>query len=49
LFVPEAPQQPLGNPSMLWHLFQAGAGSPLTISILAMALALLALVVAMNR
>ena len=49
LFVPEAPQQPLGNPLTLWHIFQAGAGSPLTISILAIALALLALAVAMNR
>jgi AAA+ superfamily predicted ATPase len=48
LFVPDAPP-PLGNPSALWHIFQAGAGSSLTISILAMALALLALVFALIR
>jgi SpoVK/Ycf46/Vps4 family AAA+-type ATPase len=48
LFTPEA-QQPLGNKLTFWHIFQTGTRAPLTISILAMALALLALVVAINR
>ena len=48
LFAPEA-QQPLGNQLTFWRILQAGTSAPLTISILAMALALLALVVAMNR
>ena len=48
LFTPEA-QQPLGNQLTFWHILQAGTRAPLTISILAMVLALLALVVAINR
>lgn len=48
LFAPEAPQPP-GSPMTLWHIVQASAGSSLTISLLAMALALLALMVALTR
>ena len=49
LFVPEAQQQHLGNQLEIWRILQGGVTAPLTISILAMVLALLALIVAINR
>jgi SpoVK/Ycf46/Vps4 family AAA+-type ATPase len=49
LFTPEVQQPPLADHVGFWLILQAAARAPLTISILAMLLALLALVVAMNR
>ena len=49
LFEPEMQQQRLGNQLEIWRILQGGATAPLTISILAMVLALLALIVAMNQ
>jgi SpoVK/Ycf46/Vps4 family AAA+-type ATPase len=49
LFVPEARQQRLNTQWEIWRILQGGTTAPLTISILAMVLALLALIVAMNQ